>query len=44
MIEIVDTDERLRSFVNSLAEFPDIGLVTMETVEVLRMQSVKGAG
>ena len=44
VIEIVDTDERLRSFVNSLAEFPDIGLVTMETVEVLRMQSVKGAG
>ncbi len=35
IIEIVDEETRLRDFVASLAEIPDIGLITLEAVEVL---------
>ena len=36
LIEIVDNEVKLRRFVDSLADLPDIGLVTLEAVEVLR--------
>jgi PII-like signaling protein len=36
LIEIVDNEAKLRRFVESLADLPDIGLVTLEAVEVLR--------
>lgn len=36
LIEIVDTDVRLRAFVDSLVDLPGLGLVTLEAVEVLR--------
>ncbi|MBO9378145.1 DUF190 domain-containing protein [Sphingomonas histidinilytica] len=35
VIEIVDEEERLRSFVDGLGDIPDVGLMTLETVEVL---------
>jgi hypothetical protein len=35
VIEIVDTDEKLRDFFHSIADLKDIGLVTMEKIEVL---------
>ncbi len=35
IIEIVDEESRLRAFVESLAEIPDIGLITLEAVEVI---------
>lgn len=35
VIEIVDLDSSLRAFVESLAEIPGIGLMTLEAVEVL---------
>jgi hypothetical protein len=35
VIEIVDTEERLREFLASLEDMKDIGLVTLEKVEVL---------
>lgn len=35
VIEIVDDEARLRSFVASLDDVPDIGLVTLEAVEIL---------
>lgn len=35
VIEIVDEEARLRVFVESLSDLPDIGLITMEGVEVL---------
>lgn len=35
VIEIVDLDANLRAFVDGLAEIPDIGLMTLEAVEVL---------
>ena len=35
VIEIVDAEERLRAFMTDLAELRDIGLVTLERVEVL---------
>lgn len=35
VIEIVDEDERLRTFVDGLDDIPDIGLMTLEPVEVL---------
>ena len=34
--EIVDEDTRLRAFVERLADLPDIGLITLEAVEILR--------
>jgi PII-like signaling protein len=36
VIEIVDEEAKLRSFVSSLTDIPDVGLVTLEQVEVLR--------
>lgn len=35
VIEIVDEEARLRGFVGALVDLPDIGLVTLEQVEVL---------
>ena len=35
VIEIVDEESRLRQFVATLADLPDIGLITLEAVEVL---------
>jgi len=35
VIEIVETDQRLRTFVASLEDIPDIGLITLEKVEVI---------
>lgn len=35
VIEIVDTEEKLRTFFHSIEDFKDIGLITMEKVEVL---------
>ena len=35
LIEIVDTETRLRAFVDALADLPGLGLITLETVEVL---------
>lgn len=35
VIEIVDAEERLRAFMTDLADLRDIGLVTLERVEVL---------
>jgi len=35
VIEIVEEEEKLRAFVESLDSMKDIGLVTMEKVEIL---------
>jgi len=35
VIEIVDEEKRLRAFVGSLGDIPDVGLMTLEAVEVL---------
>lgn len=35
VIEIVETDQRLRTFVETLEDIPDIGLITLEKVEVI---------
>lgn len=35
VIEIVDTEEKLRTFFHSIQDMSDIGLVTIEKVEVL---------
>jgi PII-like signaling protein len=35
VIEIVDAEEKLRAFAGGLAAIPDLGLVTLERVEVL---------
>jgi PII-like signaling protein len=35
VVEIVDAEDKLRAFVASLEGLPDIGLVTLEKVEVL---------
>lgn len=35
VIEIVDEEAKLRSFVAGLGDLPDIGLMTLEQVEVL---------
>jgi PII-like signaling protein len=42
VIELVDTDEALRAFVTSLSGIPGMGLITMETVEVLGGENVEG--
>ena len=36
VIEIVDEEQKLRAFAGSLSDLPDIGLITLEAVEVLR--------
>jgi len=35
LIEIVDTEDRLRAFAASLADVADIGLITLEAIEVI---------
>ncbi|NML06759.1 DUF190 domain-containing protein [Sphingomonas sp. G-3-2-10] len=35
VIEIIDAEEALRSFVASLSDVPGVGLITLEAVEVL---------
>lgn len=35
VIEIVDTEDKLRAFVSSLDQMRDIGLITLEKVDVL---------
>jgi len=42
VVEIVDEEERLRAFADSLVDLPDLGLITLEAVEVLRGSSRKG--
>lgn len=42
VIEIVDAEEKLRAFVAGLEGMKDIGLVTMEKVEVLHYGRVRG--
>ena len=39
VVEIVDEEGRLRAFAASLSDLPDIGLITLEAVEVLRSPS-----
>lgn len=36
VVEIVDEEGRLRAFAAALYDLPDIGLITLEAVEVLR--------
>jgi hypothetical protein len=43
VIEIVDAEDKLRGFVASLDALTDIGLVTLEKVEVLHYGRVKAA-
>ena len=35
VIEIIDEEQRLRDFAGQLGEIPDIGLITLEAVEIL---------
>lgn len=44
VIEIVDEERKLRDFAARLADLPDIGLITLEAVEVLRSADRGGAG
>jgi PII-like signaling protein len=39
VIEIVDTEQKLRDFLSSLESMKDIGLVTLEKVEILHRDS-----
>lgn len=39
VIEIVDAEERLRTFADGLDDVPGLGLITLEPVEVLRSES-----
>jgi PII-like signaling protein len=39
VIEIVDTDEKIRAFLGELDGMPDLGLVTLEKVEVVHYGS-----
>jgi PII-like signaling protein len=43
VIEIVDAEDRLRAFVAGLGEMRDVGLVTLERVEVLDIGKPGGA-
>lgn len=36
VIEIIDEEPALRRFVDALGDLPDVSLITLETVEVLR--------
>lgn len=36
VIEIVDQEQKLRAFAAALSDLPDIGLITLEEVEILR--------
>lgn len=42
VIEIVDTEQKLREFVDDLGSFGDIGLITLEKVEVLHYGAEPG--
>jgi PII-like signaling protein len=42
VIEIVDDEDKLRAFAASLADLPDIGLITLEAVEVLHQTARSG--
>ena len=44
VIEFVDDEAKLRAFAASLAGMPDIGLVTLEKVEVLHYGPLRRAG
>ena len=35
VIEIIDEEQRLRDFAAQLTEIPDIGLITLEAVDIL---------
>lgn len=35
VIEIVDADEQVRAFAESLADLPDLGMMTLQPIEVL---------
>jgi PII-like signaling protein len=43
VIEIVDHEDRLRSFATSLGDIQGIGLLTLEAVEVLGGDNARGA-
>ena len=36
VIEIVDEEQKLRAFAATLGDLPDLGLITLEAVEILR--------
>ena len=38
LIEFVDAEDRLRAFMGDLADLPNIGLATLEAVEVLALR------
>lgn len=42
VVEIVDDEDALRAFVGSLDGVPDIGLVTLEAVEVIGGTAMRG--
>ena len=42
VIEIVDEMEKVRAFADSLQDLPEIGLITVENVEVLRPRTPGG--
>jgi uncharacterized protein len=44
VIEIVDEEEKLRAFFETLTNLEDIGLVTLEKVEVLHYGAAGGGG
>lgn len=41
VIEIVDTEEKLRGFVQSISDIAGIGLITLEAVEVLGGENMR---
>ena len=44
VIEIVDAEDKLRAFAESLLGLKDIGLITLEQVEVLHAAETRDAG
>jgi PII-like signaling protein len=43
LIEIVDDEAKLRAFASALGDLPDIGLITLEAVDVLRSGAQAGS-
>lgn len=43
VIEIVDAEDRLRAFADSLNHVPGLGLVTLEAIEILRNEGGRNA-
>ncbi|MFP5435276.1 MAG: DUF190 domain-containing protein, partial [Alphaproteobacteria bacterium] len=43
VVEIVDEDRKLRSCATQLADIPDIGLITLEAVEIIIPMSSAGS-